>query len=113
MISNNNKHKKNATIPLYLSHTTFHMAKGKNVELENGSSSTAQLSIAESAQALEEQTSTSRPLPWHRRLYSNLSSSRQIFCLFCIFDFLFTFFLWIIYAQVCVTRIYIADIDTC
>lgn len=35
-----------------------------------------------------------------RHFYDRLSQSRQIFCLFCIFDFLFTFFLWIIYAQV-------------
>ena len=75
------------------------MAKnGKNVEFQGSSSSTTQLSVAESAQALEAAAS-SRP-PWFRRVYNNLSSSRQIFCLLCIFDFLFTFLLWIIYAQV-------------
>ncbi|XP_028391928.1 stAR-related lipid transfer protein 3-like [Dendronephthya gigantea] len=71
--------------------------KGKTVEFQASSSSTTQLSVAESAQALEAAVS-SKP-PWFRRLYNNLSSSRQIFCLFCIFDFLFTFLLWVIYAQ--------------
>ena len=75
--------------------------KGKrtNVEFQGSSSSTTELCIAESAQALET-TQTSSPVPWFKRVYENLSPRRQIFCLFCIFDFLFTFLLWIIYAQV-------------
>ncbi|CAB3978936.1 stAR-related lipid transfer 3-like isoform X1 [Paramuricea clavata] len=73
--------------------------KGKrtNVEFQGSSSSTTELSVAESAQALE-MTQTSSP-PWFKRVYESLSPRRQIFCLFCIFDFLFTFLLWIIYAQ--------------
>lgn len=67
-------------------------------EIEGSSSSINQLSLAESAQVLEENTTT--PSPWFRRIYNGLSSNRQNFCLLCIFDFLFTFFLWIIYAQV-------------
>ncbi|XP_046847090.1 stAR-related lipid transfer protein 3-like isoform X1 [Xenia sp. Carnegie-2017] len=66
-------------------------------EIEGSSSSMNQLSLAESAQVLEENTTT--PSPWFRRIYHGLSSNRQNFCLLCIFDFLFTFFLWIIYAQ--------------
>jgi hypothetical protein len=75
--------------------------KGKrtNVEFQGSSSSTTELCIAESTQALET-TQTSSPVPWFKGVYENLSPRRQIFCLFCIFDFLFTFLLWIIYAQV-------------
>lgn len=82
----------------------FMAAAGQNVAFQGSSSTTTQLSIAESAHALEQEcqtSSTSKTRPtWLKQVYHKLSSSRQIFCLFCIFDFLFTFFLWIIYAQV-------------
>ena len=73
---------------------------GGNDDFQGNSSSTTQLSVAESAQAMEAAQASPRPTRWYRNVFNNLTPSRQIFCLFCIFDFLFTFFLWIIYAQV-------------
>jgi hypothetical protein len=72
----------------------------ENGGFQGSSSSTTQLSVAESAQAMEAAQAAPRSTRWYRKVYNDLSPSRQIFCLFCIFDFLFTFFLWIIYAQV-------------
>lgn len=59
---------------------------------------TSSTTVPEAADVALTTDESSRSLRF-RHFFDRLSQSRQIFCLFCVFDFLFTFFLWIIYAQ--------------